>query len=404
MSTKSNEFSESARRLTPLLALMLSLGACNDEAPPKPISNESGVASNQEPSAPIPTTKAPELKTAPLVQERSTFKTEVLSFGIYDSGLQNVDLPKGYEDELPGPRLVVTGRILNASKEPIHRGGVFGHLKVCAESNKCVERPSHGRGFTVPLSGTQPWRPGTWRHFTVLTRSTDPVYREIKPEAVTGRLELKAQGPIDVDWEDEVWNSPVPWRAFGGYAVMQPSKLTAPVRQANLSLKTGEPIYVLAVAGMKAYVRSGKRAAWLPLEDLPVPRDILGHIAKATRLPKKSTGEGLQVTVHTARTEVMTAKEKDEVERRFFIIDVEVEATMEKRGRLSTHAFELVAGHHDSVGPEKKSTVSAQMLAFGAVDKGSRRRGELVFELPFGVNPLVLTVRADQASFLEVVF
>ena len=90
LSTKSNQFSESARRLTPLLALMLSLGACNDEAPPKPASNESEVASTQEPSAPRPTTKAPELKTAPLVQERSTFKTEVLSFGIYDLSLIHI--------------------------------------------------------------------------------------------------------------------------------------------------------------------------------------------------------------------------------------------------------------------------------------------------------------------------
>jgi len=39
----------------------------------------------------------------------------------------------------------------------------------------------------------------------------------------------------------------------------------------------------------------------------------------------------------------------------------------------------------------------------GKVDKGTRRRGDVVFELPFGVNPLLLRVRADKTSFLEVV-
>ena len=50
----------------------------------------------------------------------------------------------------------------------------------------------------------------------------------------------------------------------------------------------------------------------------------------------------------------------------------------------------------------KKSSASSQKLQLGRVDKGTRRRGEVVFRLPFGVNPLVLIIRADKASHLEI--
>ena len=384
------------------LALVSALtSACGEEEPSAPAP---APASPTEPSAERvdEEPRSEELEIAPLVQERSTFKTEVTTFGVYDSALQTVGLPAGYEDDLPGPRLLVIGRILNASEEPIHRGGVFGHLEVCADDDKCVDRPSHGRGFTVPLSGTAPWRPGTWRHFTVLTRPADPVYRELDLSEVRGRLELKAHGPIEVEWEGKIWNSPVPWRAFGGYPVMETASLAQPLKQRGLKLDSGAPVRVLAVAGMKACLLNGKRETWIPLDEQALPRGVLSHIAPPTPLPAKSVGDGLTVRILQHRIAIRPPLSKDDTEKRFLVVEVEVTSGPDKKRKIAANAFRLVAGHHATVNPSKETAVTDQPLAFGKVDKGVRRRGDVVFELPFGVNPLVLTVQADKASYVEI--
>jgi hypothetical protein len=348
--------------------------------------------------------KVQKTETAPMVQERSTFKTEVTSFGVYDSKLHKVPLPDGYDDDLPGPRLLVIGHIQNTSGEPIHRGGVFGHLKVCAADDKCVERPSHGRGFTVPLSGEEPWRAGTWRHFTVLTRAADPIYRELRPSQVNGRLVLMAEGPVSVDWEGEIWNSRVPWKSFGGYPVMKEATLAEALKSGSFNLGAGAPIRVLAIAGMKAFIKSGTRSAWVPLEGLPLDKEFLSHIATATTLPVMSRGPGLKVTVHGTRFHITTPKDKKSGQERFLVADVEIETSMEAKGRINASAFNLISGSDKKSTAERKSTITNRLLTLGTIERGTKRRGDVVFKLPFGVNPLVLTVTADKTSYLEVVF
>ena len=237
----------------------------------------------------------------------------------------------------------------------------------------------------------------------MLTRAIDPVYREIEPSSVEGRLELKATGPINVAWEGEVWNSRLPWRAFGGYAVLKSITLTGPLRSGPLSLKAGAPIRVLGVAGMKAFVRSGRKSAWVPLDELPVSDGTLGQIAPVSEFPAESRTEALSVKVHGVELKVVPAVDPNSGERRCLIVDVEASAGGAKRARLDARAFELLAGHHNTLKPATKTAATAQLFPFGSIDKNQRKRGDVVFELPFGVNPLVLTIRADADSFLEIV-
>lgn len=343
-------------------------------------------------------------------KKAAPFRLELRDHGLFDLRLHEVPLAKRFDRKSPGPRWMASGRVRNDSAEIVHRGDLFGELSICfaeARANDadddnpvttpfdedgCRAQPGFGRGFELPLSGLDPWKPGTWRHFTVVVGPIDPVYGVLAPERVEAGLRLKARGAFGGTWDSELWAGQPAWRDLHGYAIQKSYQVPANASDAG-SVKPGEAVFIEATSGRSVAVRRGGKRSWVPRMLLPGVGEVLESAAEATRYPYRTERDSLVLEIISFKGIDERREHSGDSDRRFLVVDVAVTGLAERPVRLSRNDFSVLMGNQETVRPlPVGKAITPKPFEFASAGLGERHTGTLAFEWPYGAAPLLLQV------------
>jgi hypothetical protein len=316
-------------------------------------------------SGPVPSVPAP---SPAAVQTVSGFAVEVASARLVDARLHAIDALKGVETEEAGTRLAIAGRIRNDSRDTIYRGGVFASLAACF-SKACTDRDSEGRGFVLPLSGGDPWLPGRWRSFRVVTRPFDPVYSEMQPETSSYAIHGDLRGALGGRWEGVLLTGIRPWSEASGYVTSE----TTPLGR------------VVAVSGPDQLLETedGKREWTQPVHATEPPADP----AALSTLPKAIKGVGLTLEVRSFRPVVVERQGDGKADDRYLAVEVALTQYGDKPASCG-FASEVTFGRRLTRRPSSKVPPELVPLSCSKLDVGASAVGYLVFDWPRGARPL----------------
>lgn len=418
--------------LTPLALFFLSMitVACGDksEEPQTPPAE----ASDAEPAAAPKEGEEVEAggaaETARETPTKGPFTLHVEHQGLFDASLHKVKLPKRFEEKLPGPRWIAHGKLRNDSEHMIHQGDLFGALILCFEGvtspeatsadpkrppgagqtlgfdeQGCLRQEAFNRGFELPLSGMDPWRPGQWRHFTVMAGPVNPVYREMTPSAVRVELQLRARSALGASWDLNLWEVEPQWDELSGYAVMRESKLSGAARFGYQTLERGQPVFVEGVAGRSVLVRHDGRRDWVSLLEFPSAASLIAQRASPTPLPHRVEGQSLIVEVRSFSVAHRHREASGESDERFLIVDLAVTGLDERQVRLARTDFDMAMGHHAVIQPLADHDLTPDPMAFEAVTLNERQTGSIAFPWPYGAAPLFLNVNMPDDQRLTII-
>lgn len=128
-----------------------------------------------------------------------------------------------------GMCLLVIGSARNNTNKICHRGGMFCTLKTTFAEDVTIEKHSGGMGFDPEVSSEDPWRPGTWRSFQLVTRAMDPIYYEFVPTKAQAEIILEVRDPLKFRLRQSLITFDVPWRALLGSRVSGTGVIMEPV-------------------------------------------------------------------------------------------------------------------------------------------------------------------------------
>ncbi len=182
--------------------------SCENKEPDRPDANE--IESAIEPSSPTPNGS---LKNGAAEKATPPFTIMVKNAFVFDASTdpftRNITQEKGI-------CLLAVGSVRNDTDKIIHRGGLFGTLTTTfAKAVKIVKHTS-GMGFLPPVSSREPWRPGAWRNFRLVTRALDPIYREYIPLDLEAEIVLEVRDPLNYRLRSPLSTFRLPWRSLKG--------------------------------------------------------------------------------------------------------------------------------------------------------------------------------------------
>ncbi|MCB1152881.1 hypothetical protein KDL45_04470 [bacterium] len=251
--------------------------ACSrDQVPPPPAPVEEA-SPTPTPSMPLPGTSTPATPANP--DDTATSEETPFSYVIYNAYLVDPDInPVGVaKTREKGIRLFVRGRLRNNTDRVIYRAGVFGKLVVNFDKNVKLEKHSGGLGFDPAITSSNPWRPGTWRDFSITTRAFDPIYREFDPKTITGVISLEAKDPLDYTFKDEIGRLRPMWETLFGAVVASTVQMNEDTtveygpNRTRTNLKENDEVELVAQQGA-AYLalKNGLIAGWIPEAELRI--------------------------------------------------------------------------------------------------------------------------------------
>ena len=204
-----------------VVVLVCTVGGCGSkDKPPK----------TEAPAAPLPA--GPAEKTDLATPSANSNRIETGQFTIV---VKNALLFDGDTDPFTrnisqekGICLLVTGTVRNETNRIFHRGGIFATLNADFSGTVNIKKHSGGMGFLPEVTSEQPWRPGAWREFRLVTRAIDPIYKEYTPTNVETELVLEVRDPLKYRQRKMLTRFKLSWQTLLGAGV---SGTTALVEQ-----------------------------------------------------------------------------------------------------------------------------------------------------------------------------
>lgn len=213
--------------------------------------------------------------------------------------------------------LLVVGAIRNDTNRLFHRGGLFGTLTTSFGKEVTIKKHTGGMGFVPEVSSEEPWRPGDWRNFRLITRALDQVYTEYEPTKVNVEIVLEVRDPLNFHLRKTLSEFSVPWSTLigagitGTVAVIEKitpinfektgSKKFSPGDLVKLTFQKGSGYKVLADDG------SG---GWLPYRALSLDKHDFRPFLER-RPPVKTKSDDIAVSL--SRMTKSRAKDQDKV-------------------------------------------------------------------------------------------
>jgi hypothetical protein len=337
-----------------------------------------------------------------LGEEIGTINVEIQRIGLYDSAFHQFSGPSDVDASKPGPRLVAVGRMFNGTSEHIVNGGVFTGLEICHTGQECINKKSHDRGFVLPLSNQDPWRPGEWRQFVSISRPHKAFFRELSPSQVRGTVDLDVEGGFGLKVERSLWRDEIDWSTLGGVALEGHITLSEDRRIARRKYKAGTNLQILGMSGMHVALQHEGRRIWGSMDSVPEAYQAIGSASTPLTLPHTVPHPDLEITVQGLRSQVVQDKKTDRTTR-YAVIDLRVVGKRERAVRLQARDLVLLKGDLSHDTPSKDKNVATRPISFDRLPIGESHEGEVHFKCPLGVNPLRLQIKVEGKQVADLV-
>ena len=152
---------------------------------------------------------------------------------------------------------------------------------------------------------------------------------------------------------------------------------------------------------MDVAVQESGKWMWLNMIDVPESFEAIGQTAPLTELPYSESTEDLEITLSKLSFQTEQDEITDKVSR-YLVIEVELTGRKERSNQLKWSNFRLLSGNLDVVEPEEKPEFLSQPLTKDQIPYGEKRKGQLAFKCPHGVNPLRLKIVLSKTKTLNI--
>lgn len=256
------------------------------------------------------------------------FKLVVQNALLFDTGSDSF---AGNLTQEKGVCLLIIGAIRNDTGRMFHRGGLFGTLTTSFGEEVVIKKHSGGMGFLPEVSSEEPWRPGDWRNFRLITRALDPIYIEYKPKKITAEIVLEVRDPLNFRLRKTLSEFSVSWSTLigagieGTVAVVE--KIT-PINFEKAGAKRFSPGDLVKVtfqkgSGYKVLADDGS-GGWMPYRSLSLDKhDFNPFLERKPPVQVKSDG----IAVNLSKMSRVRIKGK---EKAVYTLDLEIENLHEK--------------------------------------------------------------------------
>jgi hypothetical protein len=239
--------------------------ACNSSAPQEPEARELVAYPPEQPATPTP---AP----TPEKPEQEQFTIVVKNAFLFRAGkdpfTRNLTREKGI-------CLLAAGSVRNNTDRLCHRAGLFGTLKAGFNDDVTITKHTGGMGFDPEVSSENPWRPGTWRDFELVTRSLDPIYIEYHPTSLDAEITLEVRDPLNFTLRETMTRFKLPWRSLqgcptaGAAAILEKVRPLTGASKQQQSYQPGDLVNVRFQKGGGYKVSAnGDEGGWVPFDAL----------------------------------------------------------------------------------------------------------------------------------------
>jgi len=290
-----------------------------------------------------------------------------------------------------GIHLAVFGSIRNNTDRTLHRGGIFATLFALFPKRTEIERHSSGLGFNPQISSKEPWSPGSWREFVLITRAMDSIYREYIPQKIYAQISLEIRDPLDYRYNSNITSLNVIWRPFIGAKLEGKAKTASELekdqenknvskskkkfkKQEKFALQVGSDVDLLYQrgGGYKILTENGDRL-WVRYNDLIIEQsDQLKIISSKAEYPKVSGSERAAIKVYSlSRAPTVTGLPLSK--NGYWIADVEISLKEDNPHlKFDPTMFSL------DLGGQKSSAINGGLKIEGAITSVILKEGESI--------------------------